>query len=176
MEYEVRTGLKGEELQRGTGGIRRGHLSQRRQDHRRSPGRQPPAEGDRPRRRRHRQHRQDSGHAAGHRRDEHAHRQHGQHGGTHVRPDAGPVPQRRSGLSEPVEGRWDRKPTWGPSWPTRHWASSGLGRIGQEVAARAMAFDMRVIGFDPFLSAERAGELGIEPVAAWTRCCRASIT
>ena len=40
----------------------------------------------------------------------------------------------------------------------------GLGRIGQAVAARARAFDMHVMGFDPFLSPDRANELGIELV------------
>jgi D-3-phosphoglycerate dehydrogenase len=40
----------------------------------------------------------------------------------------------------------------------------GLGRIGQAVAKRALSFDMRVLGFDPFLSAERAAEMGIELV------------
>ena len=42
----------------------------------------------------------------------------------------------------------------------------GLGRIGQAVAKRAKAFEMRVLGYDPFLSTERAEELGIEPVAS----------
>jgi D-3-phosphoglycerate dehydrogenase len=42
----------------------------------------------------------------------------------------------------------------------------GLGRIGREVAKRAQAFEMRVLGFDPYLSAERAKELGIEPVGS----------
>jgi len=40
----------------------------------------------------------------------------------------------------------------------------GLGRIGQAVARRARAFDMRIMGYDPFLSPERAAELGIELV------------
>jgi len=39
-----------------------------------------------------------------------------------------------------------------------------LGRIGQEVAARAKAFGMAVIGFDPFLAGERAKKLGITKV------------
>jgi D-3-phosphoglycerate dehydrogenase len=38
----------------------------------------------------------------------------------------------------------------------------GLGRIGQSVARRARGLEMRVIGYDPFLSAERATEQGIE--------------
>ena len=64
-----------------------------------------------------------------------------------------------------VEGRWDRKAYMGSQLADKTLGIVGLGRIGQEVAARAMAFGMRVIGFDPFLSAERAVELGIEPIA-----------
>jgi D-3-phosphoglycerate dehydrogenase len=64
-----------------------------------------------------------------------------------------------------IEGRWDRKSYMGTQLANKTLGIIGLGRIGQEVAARAIAFDMRVIGVDPFLSAERAVELGIELVA-----------
>ncbi len=64
-----------------------------------------------------------------------------------------------------VEGRWDRKAYMGSQLADKTLGIVGLGRIGQEVAARAIAFGMRVIGFDPFLSADRAIELGIEPIA-----------
>ena len=38
----------------------------------------------------------------------------------------------------------------------------GFGRIGQLVAARAQGFGMRVLAYDPFVSAERFRELGVE--------------
>src|SRR5438034_10225181 len=40
----------------------------------------------------------------------------------------------------------------------------GLGRIGQEVAKRAIALQMRVLGFASFLSTEQAAKLGIQRV------------
>ncbi|MDD5136782.1 MAG: phosphoglycerate dehydrogenase, partial [Candidatus Omnitrophica bacterium] len=40
----------------------------------------------------------------------------------------------------------------------------GLGRIGTEVARRALSFGMKVAAYDPFLSADKAKELGIELV------------
>ena len=64
-----------------------------------------------------------------------------------------------------VEGRWDRSAYMGAQLADKTLGIVGLGRIGREVAARAQAFEMRVIGFDPFLSDEKARELGIEPVA-----------
>jgi D-3-phosphoglycerate dehydrogenase len=40
----------------------------------------------------------------------------------------------------------------------------GLGRIGAEVARRARAMEMRVVAYDPVVSTERAGQLGVELV------------
>ena len=62
------------------------------------------------------------------------------------------------------EHRWDRNKFMGVQLAGKTLGIVGLGRIGQAVARRARAFDMRVIGYDPFLSPERAAELGIELV------------
>jgi len=40
----------------------------------------------------------------------------------------------------------------------------GLGRIGSEVAKRARGFNLRVLAYDPFISAEAAQTLGVELV------------
>ena len=63
-----------------------------------------------------------------------------------------------------VEGRWDRKAYMGAQLADKTLGIVGLGRIGAEVAKRALAFEMRVIGYDPFLSADAATKLGIERV------------
>ena len=63
-----------------------------------------------------------------------------------------------------VEGRWDRKSYMGSQLADKTLGVVGLGRIGKEVARRALAFDMRVIGYDPFLTADAANKLGIERV------------
>ncbi|MDA7950428.1 MAG: phosphoglycerate dehydrogenase [Pirellulaceae bacterium] len=60
------------------------------------------------------------------------------------------------------EGRWDRKKYIGTQVASKTLGIVGLGRIGQEVAKRAIAFDMQVVGYDPFLSSQRAEQLGIE--------------
>lgn len=43
----------------------------------------------------------------------------------------------------------------------------GLGRIGREVARRALAFDMEVLAFDPALEARDIRALGCTPLADW---------
>jgi len=65
-----------------------------------------------------------------------------------------------------IEGRWDRKKFMGTQLAGKTLGIVGLGRIGQAVAERARAMDMRVVGYDPFLSAARAKELGIETYAS----------
>lgn len=62
------------------------------------------------------------------------------------------------------EGRWDRKSYMGTQLAGKTLGVVGLGRIGLAVAARAKALEMRVIGYDPFLSRERTEALGIEGV------------
>lgn len=60
------------------------------------------------------------------------------------------------------EGRWDRKKFTGTQLAGKTVGIVGLGRIGQEVAQRCRALDMHVLGYDPFLSEDRAAEQGIE--------------
>jgi D-3-phosphoglycerate dehydrogenase len=62
------------------------------------------------------------------------------------------------------KGKWDRKTFTGTQLADKTLGVIGLGRIGQEVAKRALAFQMRVLGYDPFLSAEQAAKLGITRV------------
>ena len=62
--------------------------------------------------------------------------------------------------------RWERGKFMGVQLAGKTLGIVGMGRIGQAVAQRARAFDMRVVCFDPFLAAERAGELGVELVGS----------
>ena len=60
------------------------------------------------------------------------------------------------------EGHWDRKKYMGVELRGKTLGIVGLGNIGQVVAQRALAFKMRVIGVDPFISAKNAKRMGIE--------------
>ena len=64
------------------------------------------------------------------------------------------------------EGRWDRKSYTGTQLAGKTLGIIGMGRIGHAVAKRALALEMKVLGYDPFLSAQRAKELGIKAVAS----------
>lgn len=61
-----------------------------------------------------------------------------------------------------VAGKWDRKLFQGVELAGKTLGVLGMGRIGTEVAKRAIAFGMSVIGYDPFLTEARAKALGIE--------------
>ncbi len=63
-----------------------------------------------------------------------------------------------------VAGKWDRKKFQGSQVSGKTLGVVGLGRIGLEVAKRAKSFGMNVIGYDPFMSSERAAELGVTKV------------
>ena len=63
-----------------------------------------------------------------------------------------------------VAGKWDRKLFQGAELHGKVLGVLGLGRIGGEVAKRALAFGMRVVAYDPFLTEARARQLGIEMV------------
>lgn len=58
--------------------------------------------------------------------------------------------------------KWDKKRYIGIELTGKTLGLIGLGRIGTEVARRALGLRMNVIGLDPFLDAERARSLGIE--------------
>ena len=62
-------------------------------------------------------------------------------------------------------GGWDRNKFVGSQLSGKTLGVIGLGRIGLEVARRAFGLDMKVLGFDPFVTSARAIELGIEPAA-----------
>ncbi len=64
-----------------------------------------------------------------------------------------------------VQGRWDRKKYTGVELFEKTLGVVGLGKIGREVAVRCQAFGMRVIGYDPVLSADVASKLNIELVS-----------
>ncbi len=57
-----------------------------------------------------------------------------------------------------AEGRWDRKLYQGTQLAGKTLGVVGLGRIGRTVAERALAMEMKVIGYDPMLTAEAVPE------------------
>jgi len=68
------------------------------------------------------------------------------------------IPQANQSLKS---GKWDRKTFTGVEVRGKTLGVIGLGRIGAEVAARAQGMKMNILAYDPFISEERAGELGV---------------
>jgi D-3-phosphoglycerate dehydrogenase len=71
------------------------------------------------------------------------------------------------------QGKWDKKSFLGEEVRGKVLGLAGLGRIGQEVARRAQAFEMTVIAHDPFIASNIAAELNIELVSMDDLCARA---
>ena len=59
-------------------------------------------------------------------------------------------------------GKWDRKAFAGTELSGKTIGILGMGRIGSQVARRAIAFGMRVLAFDPYLSMSKARALQVE--------------
>ncbi|HEX3447941.1 MAG TPA: phosphoglycerate dehydrogenase [Isosphaeraceae bacterium] len=71
-------------------------------------------------------------------------------------------------------GKWERTKFTGSQLEGKTLGVIGLGRVGLAVARRAQGFGMSVLGFDPFLAADKALEYGVESVVRlddiWGRC------
>ncbi|MGB4050844.1 MAG: phosphoglycerate dehydrogenase, partial [Methanoculleus sp.] len=72
------------------------------------------------------------------------------------------IPQASASLKR---GEWKRSKFMGIELNDKVLGIVGLGRIGTEVARRARAMEMKCIAYDPFISKERAANLGVELVA-----------
>ena len=71
------------------------------------------------------------------------------------------IPQAHAALKQ---GRWERKKYGGIELAGKTLGVLGFGRIGQQVARRALGLGMRVVAYDPYVAGERFRELGVERV------------
>ncbi len=71
------------------------------------------------------------------------------------------VPQASESLRA---GKWEKKKFVGNELRGKTLGVLGLGSIGREVVLRARAFEMRILACDPYVNAQRAGDLGLELV------------
>jgi D-3-phosphoglycerate dehydrogenase len=69
------------------------------------------------------------------------------------------IPQAHANLQS---GKWDRKQFEGTELYNKTLGIIGMGRIGSELSRRAIAFGMRVLAYDPYLSSSRARSLQVE--------------
>ncbi len=69
------------------------------------------------------------------------------------------IPQANASLKSK---KWDRKKFMGVEVRDKVLGVIGLGRIGSEVAKRAQGMEMKILAYDPFISPERAKDLGVQ--------------
>ncbi|MEX0766944.1 MAG: phosphoglycerate dehydrogenase [Microthrixaceae bacterium] len=69
------------------------------------------------------------------------------------------VPQASAALKA---GRWERSKWTGVELSDKTLGIIGLGRIGKLVAQRALAFGMKLVAYDPFVSEDRARQLSVQ--------------
>ena len=69
------------------------------------------------------------------------------------------IPQAHAALTA---GRWERSKWGGVELADKVLGVLGFGRIGRQVARRALGLQMKVVAYDPFVPAERFRELGVE--------------
>ena len=73
------------------------------------------------------------------------------------------IPQAHAALKA---GRWERTRWGGVELADKTLGVLGFGRIGRQVARRALGLGMRVVGYDPFVAPERFRELGADHAEA----------
>jgi D-3-phosphoglycerate dehydrogenase len=71
------------------------------------------------------------------------------------------IPQAHAALKQ---GRWERSAHGGIELEDKTLGVLGFGRIGQQVARRAIGLGMRVVAYDPFVKKDRFRELGADRV------------
>src|ERR671923_1708974 len=82
------------------------------------------------------------------------------------------IPQAHDALRE---GRWERGRFQGAELYGKTLGILGLGRVGALVAQRLNAFGMRLLAYDPYVSRERAAQMGVELASLADVLARADI-
>src|SRR5204863_7166516 len=75
------------------------------------------------------------------------------------------IPQAHAALKE---GRWERSRWSGVELAGKTLGVIGFGRIGQQVARRALGLGMRVVAYDPYVGDDRFREAGVERESSLT--------
>lgn len=68
------------------------------------------------------------------------------------------IPQANAALHK---GEWNRKKYTGVEFYNKTLGIVGLGRVGAEVAVRMKSFGMQIIAYDPFVTEEKAKQMGL---------------